>query len=32
MVYVDPGGTSTDADLGTWVEAGARFAASLPPK
>jgi TfoX/Sxy family transcriptional regulator of competence genes len=32
MVYVDPLGTSTDADLAAWVEAGADFAASLPPK
>ena len=32
MVYVDPGGTVTDEDLGPWVDAGADFAASLPPK
>jgi len=32
MVYVDPQGTASDEDLGAWVEAGAAFAASLPPK
>jgi TfoX/Sxy family transcriptional regulator of competence genes len=32
MVYVDPEGTASDADLATWVEAGAAHAASLPPK
>lgn len=32
MVYVDPGGTAGDEDLAGWVEAGAEFAASLPPK
>lgn len=32
MIYVDPGGTEADADLASWVEAGADFAASLPPK
>ena len=32
MVYVDPSGTATDEDLGPWVDAGADFAASLPPK
>jgi TfoX/Sxy family transcriptional regulator of competence genes len=32
MVYVDPNGTATDEDLGPWVDAGADFAASLPPK
>jgi TfoX/Sxy family transcriptional regulator of competence genes len=31
-VYVDPGGTADDADLASWVDAGAGFAASLPPK
>ena len=31
-VYVDPGGTASDSDLGGWVEAGAEFAESLPPK
>jgi TfoX/Sxy family transcriptional regulator of competence genes len=31
-IYVDPKGTSSDADLAKWVEAGADFAASLPPK
>jgi TfoX/Sxy family transcriptional regulator of competence genes len=32
MVYVDPNGTTADDDLGPWVDAGADFAASLPPK
>jgi len=32
MVYVDPAGTEADEDLSAWVEAGAGFAASLPPK
>ena len=32
MVYVDPAGTGTDEDLAAWVEAGAEFASSLPPK
>jgi TfoX/Sxy family transcriptional regulator of competence genes len=32
MVYVDPSGTSSDADLASWVDAGADHAASLPPK
>ena len=32
MVYVDPEGTASDEDLAEWVEAGADFAASLPPK
>src|SRR3954447_11840659 len=32
MVFVDPEGTATDQDLGGWVDAGADFAASLPPK
>lgn len=32
MVYVDPAGTGTDKDLAAWVEAGADFASSLPPK
>jgi TfoX/Sxy family transcriptional regulator of competence genes len=31
-VYVDPEGTASDAELARWVEAGADFAASLPPK
>ena len=31
MVYVDPAGTEADKDLAAWVEAGADFAASLPP-
>jgi TfoX/Sxy family transcriptional regulator of competence genes len=32
MVFVDSTGTATDNDLVGWVEAGADFAASLPPK
>lgn len=32
MVYVDSAGTATGEDLVGWVEAGADFAASLPPK
>ncbi|MEX0971723.1 MAG: TfoX/Sxy family protein [Solirubrobacterales bacterium] len=32
MIYVDPAGTEADEDLGAWVEAGADFASSLPPK
>ncbi|HKA67157.1 MAG TPA: TfoX/Sxy family protein [Solirubrobacterales bacterium] len=32
MVYVDSVGTAADADLASWVEAAADFAASLPPK
>ena len=32
MVYVDPAGTADDESLAGWVEAGADFAASLPPK
>jgi TfoX/Sxy family transcriptional regulator of competence genes len=32
MVYVDAAGTASDADLATWVEAGAAHAASLPSK
>jgi TfoX/Sxy family transcriptional regulator of competence genes len=31
-IYVEPEGTAADADLAKWVEAGADFAASLPPK
>ncbi len=32
MVFVDAEGTAGDEDLGGWVDAGADFAASLPPK
>ena len=32
MVFVDSAGTAADGDLASWVEAGADFAASLPPK
>lgn len=31
-VYVDSGGTADDKALASWVEAGADFASSLPPK
>jgi hypothetical protein len=31
-VFVSPERISADADLAEWVEAGADFAASLPPK
>lgn len=31
-IYVDPEGTASDAGLVKWVEAGADYAASLPPK
>jgi TfoX/Sxy family transcriptional regulator of competence genes len=32
MVFVDPEGTAADQDLAGWVDAGADFAASPPPK
>ncbi|HKV89793.1 MAG TPA: TfoX/Sxy family protein [Thermoplasmata archaeon] len=32
MVYVKPAGTASEEDLAGWVDAGADFAASLPPK
>lgn len=32
MVYVGPHGTERDEDLAAWVEAGAGYASSLPPK
>lgn len=32
MVFVEPAATATDDDLAGWVDAGADFAASLPPK
>lgn len=32
MVYVDPQGTASDEGLAAWVDAGADFASSLPPK
>jgi TfoX/Sxy family transcriptional regulator of competence genes len=32
MVYVDPEGTASDEELAAWVEAGADYASSLPPK
>jgi TfoX N-terminal domain len=31
-ILVSPEGTTTDEDLADWVEAGADFASSLPPK
>lgn len=31
-IYVDPEGTANDGALAKWVEAGADYAASLPPK
>lgn len=31
-IYVDTEGTANDEDLAKWVEAGADYAASLPPK
>ena len=31
-VFVGPGGTEDDADLASWVDAGAGYALSLPPK
>jgi len=32
MVFVDAEGTAGDSDLASWVDAGADFASSLPPK
>ncbi|HKO39079.1 MAG TPA: TfoX/Sxy family protein [Solirubrobacterales bacterium] len=32
MVYVDAEGTTSDEHLAAWVEAGADYASSLPPK
>jgi TfoX/Sxy family transcriptional regulator of competence genes len=32
MLFVDPTGTAAEEDLASWVDAGADFAASLPPK
>jgi TfoX/Sxy family transcriptional regulator of competence genes len=32
MVFVGPEATAADEDLAGWVDAGAGFAASLPPK
>jgi TfoX/Sxy family transcriptional regulator of competence genes len=32
MVFVEAEGTASDGDLAGWVDAGADFAASLPPK
>lgn len=31
-IYVSPEGTASDDDLAAWVEAGADYAQSLPPK
>jgi TfoX/Sxy family transcriptional regulator of competence genes len=32
MVFVDSEGTASDEDLAAWVDAGADYASSLPPK
>lgn len=32
MVFVDSQGTEADEDLAAWVDAGADYASSLPPK
>ena len=32
MIFVESAGTDADDDLAAWVDAGADFAASLPPK
>lgn len=32
FVVVDPAGIASDEDLARWVDAGADYAASLPPK
>jgi TfoX/Sxy family transcriptional regulator of competence genes len=32
MIYVDAAGIESDEALASWVEAGADYAASLPPK
>jgi TfoX/Sxy family transcriptional regulator of competence genes len=32
MVYVDPPGFASDADLQAWVDQAAAFSATLPPK
>lgn len=32
MVFVDSEGTAPDEDLAAWVDAGADYASSLPPK
>jgi len=32
MVFVGPQGTASDENLAAWVDAGADFASSLPPK
>ena len=32
MIYVAPEGVVTDPELARWVDAGAAFAATLPPK
>jgi TfoX/Sxy family transcriptional regulator of competence genes len=32
MIFVESAGVEADEDLAAWVEAGADFAASLPPK
>lgn len=32
MAFVDAEGTAADEDLAAWVDAGADYASSLPPK
>jgi hypothetical protein len=32
MLYVDPEGIASDADLESWVEKAVEFAATFPPK
>lgn len=32
MIFVDSVGTASDDDLAAWIDVGADFAASLPPK
>ena len=32
MIYVAPAGVATDPELARWVDAGADFAETLPPK
>lgn len=32
MIFIDPSGTADDESLAGWVDAGADFASSLPPK
>ena len=32
FVVVDPDGTASDEDLAGWIDTGAEYALSLPPK